>query len=215
MTGRSNERASTAVLGSDGQLMGLEPVRDDSGAAQAASEMMGEAVSRILVENAALCKNLADVSRQLDQSRLLEERLAVTCAASSAVCGQQKLDSLGLSTSRQQSLHTERQKLTESALRAGALQDVYRRLQGIHRQLSLAVELQAQHLTDCDNRFIARSGRVQRLERAIYRIVAEAQRESGLESALTSLIDRCGPTVRGVLSFEAQRQAMELVVHGG
>jgi len=215
MTGRSNERTSRAILGSDGQLMGFEPMRDDSGAAQAAAETMDEAVRRILVENASLCKDLADVGRQLDQSRLLEERLGTACATLGAVCNKQKLDSLGLSASRQQSLHTERQRLTEAALRAGALQDVYGRLQGIHRQLSLAVELQAQHLADCDNRFTARSGRVQRLERAIYRVVAEAQRESGLEHALTSLIDRCGPTVRGVLSFEAQRQAMELVVHGG
>jgi len=215
MGGLSNEGASTAVLSSDDQLMGFEPMKDDSGAAQATSEIMDESVRRILVDNAALCKELADVSRQLDQSRLLEERLGMACATSGALCSKQKHNSLSLSAGRQQSLHTERQRVTEAAFRAAALQDVQGRLQGIHRQLSLAVELQAQHLADCDHRFTARSGRVQRLERAIYRVVAEAQREPGLEFALTSLIDRCGPTVRGVLSFEAQRQAMELVVHGG
>mmetsp|Transcript_56110 Transcript_56110/g.180075 ORF Transcript_56110/g.180075 Transcript_56110/m.180075 type:complete len:213 (+) Transcript_56110:63-701(+) len=180
------------------------------GAADVALEIAEERIRRLLDENAGLCKELSSVNGQLERSRRTEAELSSAWKAAIVLSARQKITSQGLAKTVQQASRAAEQHLTEVAQQIRELQDVQSKLHGVGRQLSMAVELQTQALADFENRFVARGHRVRKLELALYRVVAQAQAEPGLEAAVAALIAQSGTLVRGVLAREAQRQALEL-----
>lgn len=176
-----------------------------------ALELTEERIRRIFAENAALCHEVRSSQRELEEAQAVEEELQSRWDASASVTARQKMVAQSLSKNAQASVRTELQRMTETAQLVFELEEVHKRLQSVHRQLQFAVDLQAQALATCEHRVVAHGRRIQKLELALYRVVAQAQCDPRLEGLITGLVMKSGPLVHGVLSREAQRRALELM----
>lgn len=192
------------------------PVSEEKGshgldARGVALELTEERIRRIVAENAELCQEVRSSRRDLAEAQAVEEELQSRWEASASVTARQKMVAQNLNKNAQMSARTELQRMTETAQLICELEEVHKRLQSVHRQLQFAVDLQAQALATCEHRVVARGRRIQKLEFALYRVVAQAQCDPRLEGLVTGLVMKSGPLVHGVLSREAQRQALELM----
>jgi len=179
-------------------------------AAHVELNIVEERFHHVLVENMALLKQVEMTNKDLERSRAEEEELSATWKATNAVSARQKMAVQGLVKNAQSSARAESTRLVEAAQHVQDLQDVYKRLQSVNRQLEFAQQMQAWMLADVEHRIIARTGRTRKVEQAIYRVFYQAQRDGGFEEVLSGLVAKCGPLVRSVLAREAQRQALQM-----
>lgn len=173
-------------------------------------ELLEERFRRVLAENAALCKEIEVTRRELEQSRHEEEELSATWKATTAVNMRQKMAIQGLAKNVQAASRAESTRLLEAAQQVQEMQDVYKRLQSVNRQLKFAQDMQAQALALTENKLTSRGHRIRKLEQALFRLIYEGQSTPGLEGVVAGLVAKCGPMVRSVLAREAQRQALEI-----
>eukprot|EP00747_Dinoflagellata_sp_TGD_P192371 gnl/TRDRNA2_/TRDRNA2_57118_c0_seq1.p1 gnl/TRDRNA2_/TRDRNA2_57118_c0~~gnl/TRDRNA2_/TRDRNA2_57118_c0_seq1.p1 ORF type:complete len:304 (+),score=91.54 gnl/TRDRNA2_/TRDRNA2_57118_c0_seq1:51-962(+) len=203
--------ADGAAAESDAPVDSGGPIPQDLGAADRATlEITEKRIQRILKENTQLCEQLSGLSAELAQVRASEEELQVTWRTAANVSARQKVVAQNLTKNAQYAVRSELQRATEAAQQVCDLKEVHSQLLSVNRQLSFAVELQAQGLDECDYKITSRARRIRKLELAVYRVVAHAQRDPRLQETVAGLVAKCGPLIHGVLSREAQRQALEL-----
>merc|ERR1712039_260938 len=121
------------------------------------------------------------------------DELQTSWKTSVAMSARQKLTTRGLIKNVQNANRVEVQQLVESAQQIRDLQEVHAQMQSVNRQLSFAHELQSNFLKDCKHKLVSRNQQIQKLEHAIFRVVAHAQGEAGLGDAVPGLVAKCGP----------------------
>jgi len=184
--------------------------RADLGAASRARVAIAEQrMQHLLKDNAALCDELRNVTRELENARAVEEELRVTWRAAVNMSARQKVVAQNLGKTAQMAHRSELQRLTEMARQNVELKSVHAQLQSVYRQLDFATELQQQSLTESENKIASRTKKIRKLELAIYAVVMEAQMDKRLQAVTKELVGKCGPLVQNVLVREAHRQALD------
>mmetsp|Transcript_17579 Transcript_17579/g.26552 ORF Transcript_17579/g.26552 Transcript_17579/m.26552 type:complete len:238 (+) Transcript_17579:86-799(+) len=173
-------------------------------------KVLDDRFRNVLEDNDILIREIAKVSEELEMSRAQEEELSASWKATVMASLRQKHAVQGSMRNLQNAQRIATNLQLEDAKHIQELQDVLQRLQSVNRQLEFAEKVQHEALVDIEHRSTARANRVQKVKRAIYKILYQAQQDGGLEEVCADLLNRSGTLVRSVVAREAQREALEL-----